>query len=166
MGYFAPLYHTTSIRNAAKILVSDRLNVSSEYGNVSLSRNRYEKYGHIQLILNQQALRYNYSITPFMAEAERSTYSDSSEEVIGQDIVNIRRYILAIDITSDRCLRLLMGRLEGATKEQILRDDLSSNLTPLRGTWLLYNEIMSSRIVINPRLNLLFTRLNQKLAQQ
>lgn len=152
------LYHTTSIESAFNILQQNCLLPSEEYWGISFSRNKREKYGYIQFIFDRQLLSYNYKIQPFMAEAERSTGTDSSEEVILKPVTNVRRYLIGVDIVDNRSQRIILKKLNNishqpTSREMAILDSLCNLMT----------AIEYCNLPIGIRLQYVLTVLNDKI---
>lgn len=162
----APLYHTTGISNAFQIINTNTLKVGTLDPWVSFSRDTREKYGAIQFIIDKEKLRYNYKVSPHMSEAERSTYTDSAEEIVMQDIRNFRNYLLGIDIINDQQLNFLIKKVQRATKEQIITNTYPKGFTHIKNLYPLLNELQRQQIPCSFRIQTLMQVVRYKLKYQ
>lgn len=110
-GRDAPLYHTTSIRNAYKILDNDKLVPGQKYSDVtgdkrntiSFTRDKLYSVGNdamIQLKFDQRKLSYNYKFVPIAEPgySRESGWTESEERLVTNKPIPVRKYLLEIEL--------------------------------------------------------------------
>ena len=111
-GRDAPLYHTTTVLSAYKILSTDKLIPGQKYSDItgdkrntiSFTRDKLYSYDGdclIQLKFDQRKLAYNYKFVPIAEPgySRESGWTESEERLITKKPIPVRKYLLEIELS-------------------------------------------------------------------
>lgn len=137
----APLYHGTTLWDAISIIESNELqahisNVEGETYGVSLTRNPAcaEVFGDISLVLDQEAICYNYPMKPITRYGLLGR--DIAEERVPRTIKNIRRYIVGLIWNRpDKLRRLRRILTQNIDDPQVLEKQKLKTNGPVNMAW-------------------------------
>ena len=165
-GRDAPLYHSTGVSSAYKILTSNTLKASNAddltTSSVSFSRSRTVTYGPIIFKFNQSKLQTRYKISPIAHGGNTldGYKGDSYEERVVKDITNVRNYIEEIDVSNMMHMRILRRSLYKASKNELINNTFKSTIKDL---YPFYIFVTTNKLPIGKGLKELFNAIELKL---
>lgn len=137
-GRDAPLYHCTSIRNAVKILDSDKLlpnertsDITGDKRNtISFTRDKnYSVSGDamIRLQFSQRKLSYNYKFVPIAEPgfSRESGWTESEERLLTNKPIPVAKYLEEIEVTPsfESDIKGRLGYIYDTPRDKWDRDD-------------------------------------------
>jgi hypothetical protein len=101
-AYRGKLFHATNFIHAQQALEQDRLKVSPQFVGISFTRNPNFWYNFtlnpVRFILDGNRLSQKYRIEPYNYAGDPTKSVSEQEEVVRQDIHNLRRYLIGIEV--------------------------------------------------------------------
>lgn len=170
-----PLYHSTSVASACKIIKSNKLlhNESSAddpdmrdgESAVSFSRNKRTLYGPVQFVVNSDKLSDRYALRPVVKGSEinnpeyggEETWSQE-ERIVGRDVTNFLSYVTLVDMPDKTKNKIIRKILFKASKEDIINNN---KLKSASGFYEFYELVKRHNLPISTSVANLFSEFEE-----